>query len=130
MKRTFILLLSIIFTLSIATACGNLEQQPNIDLTQTAKVDVLHYVSGQEEKWTIDDKADINHLLEWFSNLSLELKQFNEGNSPGDSDGGEVYMFASENDEFSYVRNGPNDCYILYNAQWYQVEIPTDPFDR
>lgn len=129
MKKIFALFLSIFCILTIFTACKNSGEQPKIAFSETTKIDVLHYVGGQEEKWTIDDKADIDNLVEWLSNLMLELKQFDEGNSPGDGNGGEVYMFTLDSDEFSYIINGSNDCYILYKTDWYQVENPTDPFD-
>ena len=53
-----------------------------------------------------------------------------KGQSPGDTDGGEIYEFVlTEGDYpgFTYVINGPNDCYLLIEGEWFVVTNPTNP---
>jgi len=93
-------------------------------------VDVLHILSGQPTEQTITDTQEVDDLSNWFISLSLTKKQFEDGNSPGDGDGGEVYIFTllnGNNLTFVYGKYGPDDCYIFYFDEWYQVNNPSDP---
>ena len=58
------------------------------------------------------------------------LFEYEKGESPGDSDGGEFYSFTfaeEDNSESSYVINGPEDCYLLIEGRWYLVKNPLEP---
>ena len=58
------------------------------------------------------------------------LFEYEEGESPGDSDGGEFYSFTfaeEDNSEFSYVIFGSEDCYLLIEGRWYLVKNPLEP---
>jgi hypothetical protein len=97
-------------------------------------IEVIHILSGQSTEWTIVDKKQIEDLHAWFINLSLTKQHFEEGQSPGDSDGGEIYMLTllqSNNDKisFTYGKYGSDECYIIYYGEWYKVNNPSDPFN-
>ncbi len=98
------------------------------------EIDITHYISGQEEQWTLTDSEEIARLSQWASELKYEHRQFEDGQSPGDGDGGEVYVFtlspggnAEGYPGFSYVINGPEDCWLLIEGYWFSVKNPLDP---
>lgn len=66
-------------------------------------------------------------LSEWLCRLKYERREFPEGEAPGDSEGGEVYMFTFKTGEMSYVDNGGSECYLLFGGEWYAVLDPSDP---
>lgn len=73
---------------------------------------------------------DVDSLRDWVSELEYELLEFEEGHSPGDSDGGEVYEFVLTEEGypgFSYVISGPRDCYLLIEDCWFSVSNPSNP---
>ena len=74
--------------------------------------------------------TDIDPLREWYNTLSYRYREFEKGQSPGDSNGGEVYTFVFTGVEwpgFSYVINGENDCYIQSEGNWFIVTNPSMP---
>lgn len=132
MKRLIVLLFALISTVSLA-GCN---QAPGSDRLisvyigdEVTKVDITHYISGRSTEWAAEGE-DVDDLRDWVSKLEYELFAFEEGQSPGDGDGGEVYDFTlTEGDcpGFSYVINGPEDCYLLIEGNWYSVSNPSDP---
>ena len=71
---------------------------------------------------------EVEALRDWASKLEYELFEFEEGQSPGDSDGGEVYDFVLTEGGypgFSYVINGTEDCYLLIEGYWFSVKNPS-----
>lgn len=94
------------------------------------EVTVAHILGGQCSETVAEGKA-LEALQEWAGALpeTMEYRAFAPGRSPGDTDGGEVYTFtgATSPTEFSYVINGPEDCYVLYEGDWYAVADPVDP---
>ena len=93
------------------------------------KIDVTHFIGGKTTTWSVEG-TDIDLLREWYNNLSYRYREFEKGQSPGDSDGGEVYTFDFTEGEwsgFSYVINGQNDCYIQSEGNWFVVGNPSMP---
>ena len=93
------------------------------------KVDVTHILSGQLQEWTADGEQ-VDALREWANGLEYEHRTYADGQSPGDTDGGEVYDFVlTEGDYpgFTYVINGPDDCHLIIEGEWFAVNNPTTP---
>lgn len=95
------------------------------------QITVNHYLSGEESEWIIKDDDEIEQWGKWLDNLSAQKKNFDEGDTPGDVDGGEVYSFVINNEEssISYIINGRDDCYLLFENEWYVVSNPNNPFE-
>ncbi|MCM1150329.1 MAG: hypothetical protein NC319_09650 [Butyricicoccus sp.] len=100
------------------------------DVTEVA---VTHTLMGQDKSWTITGE-EIALLRQWASELKYKYVEFEPGNTPGDSDGGEAYTFTLAPDEhnggwpgFSYVKNGPDDCWLLIEGCWFSVSNPSYP---
>lgn len=122
----------------VLTACGGsagpgrpVAPVINDSVTEVA---VTHITGGRPEKWTLTDSGEIALLSQWAAGLEYRHVEFDEGNTPGDSDGGEVYDFlltpgAQEGGYpgFSYVINGPEDCWLLIEGYWFSVKNPSDP---
>ncbi len=92
-------------------------------------IQITHYIGGQETKWTANGDA-VAALREWANALRYEIAEFEEGSTPGDSDGGEVWDFVlTEGDYpgFSYIINGTEECYLLIESYWYVVTNPSNP---
>lgn len=93
-------------------------------------VRAVHIVGGHREEVTVEGEA-LQALKEWAEEQArhTQHRDFEEGQSPGDSDGGEIYLFQGTMNapEFAYVINGPEDCYILQGSDWFAVMEPSDP---
>lgn len=92
-------------------------------------VSVTHIVGGQMTEWVVNGDA-VEAFRTWMNGLECRQEQFEDGNTPGDSNGGEVYSFVfdkEENSEISYIITGPNDCYLLVGREWYVVKNPSNP---
>ena len=92
-------------------------------------VDVTHVLSGQLQECKIPGEQLIA-LRTWANELKYEHRTYEKGQSPGDTDGGEIYEFVlTEGDYpgFTYVINGPNDCHLLIEGEWFVVTNPTNP---
>lgn len=92
-------------------------------------VDIIHHVAGETTQW-IAAGEEVDSLRTWASDLEYTLVEFEEGQSPGDRDGGEVYDFVlTEGDDpgFSYIINGADTCYLLIEGHWYSVTNPSNP---
>ena len=132
MKRLIALVLLLLFVLALA-GC-NQKSGPGRPVTayiddSITTVDITHYISGKSTQWMAEEQ-DVEALRDWASKLEYELLEFEEGQSPGDSDGGEVYDFAlSEGgySGFSYVINGSEDCCLLIEGYWFSVKNPSNP---
>ncbi len=98
-----------------------------IDPADTS-LQVVHIRGGQMEERTVTGDA-LEALHVWAEELlpGLEERSFDPGETPGDSDGGEVYTFAGAGTSFSYVINGPADCWVAMDGVWYAVANPADP---
>lgn len=92
-------------------------------------VDITHHIAGKTTQW-VATGAEIESLRVWLSELKYELVEFEDGQSPGDNDGGETFDFSlTEGDYpgFSYIINGTDDCYLLIESYWYSVANPSIP---
>lgn len=91
------------------------------------RVAVGYVHASTVKEWELEQDK-LGDWKAWVKALSLEHEAFEEGNSPGDNDGGSVYNFTVNNGEsaFSYVMSGENR-YIVFNDEWYKVSNPSDP---
>ncbi len=89
---------------------------------ETEAVTVTHVLSGDTTEYTVTG-GDLEDLRLWVSGLLLIHTTFAEGESPGDEDGGEAYLFdAGENSgSFAYIINGKDRCYLAADGKWYLV---------
>lgn len=132
MKKWAVLIVAIICAFSLA-GCNRpagRDRLISVDIGgDVTKVDMIHYIGGKSIQWTAEGQ-EVDNLRVWASGLEYELFKYEEGQSPGDSDGGEVYVFTmteGDNPSFSYVINGTDDCYLLMDGKWYSVSNPSDP---
>ena len=68
----------------------------------------------------LSDKEKMT-ISEWLGGLKYERRWFPEGETPGDSDGGEVYSFTFGDGELSYINNGGDERYLLFGGEWYSI---------
>ena len=132
MKKLVILVLALAFTFSLV-GCKQ-KSGPGRPITayignSVTSVDITHHVGGETVQW-IAQGEDVDSLRDWASKLEYEIIEFENGKSPGDSDGGEVYNFVLTEGGypgFSYVINGTEDCYLLIEGYWFSVKNPSEP---
>lgn len=137
MKKQLLLILTLSFLL-VSAACGMLGSNSDLDNLISAsisiadsvtEVEITHIISGTESQWTVD-RDELETLKNWILGLNYSMVRFEEGNSPGDADGQEVYRFEltdADHTGFSYVINGPDKCYLLMDGNWYSVSNPSNP---
>ncbi|SDF40064.1 hypothetical protein SAMN04488542_11054 [Fontibacillus panacisegetis] len=129
MKRILLIFAAVILT--FLSACANQSNDFSIEMLPDSieQVTVSHYLSGEETEWALEADG-LEKWKSWLEGLSARQKIFEEGNTPGDSDGGEVYSFTINNGEasISYVINGSDECYVLCESEWHAVSNPTNPF--
>ena len=132
MKKWIVLLVALISAFNL-TGC-NQKSGPDRPITayigdSVTTVDIIHHIGGKTIQWAAEGE-DVDSLRDWVSELEYELLEFEEGHSPGDSDGGEVYEFVLTEEGypgFSYVISGPRDCYLLIEEYWFSVANPSNP---
>lgn len=93
-----------------------------------SKIEIAHSAGGTESKWTAAG-AEVDSLRSWANGLKYDILDVEEGQTPGDRDGGEVYSFALTEGEypgFSYVIDS-SDSYLLIEGHWYTVSNPSRP---
>lgn len=143
MKKYIALLLALSLTL-IAAGCSSASTGNSADPgsderggrpyapyigDDVTKVEIMHVLGGQAEEWTAEGD-DVDALRDWAAGLKYEHKTYEEGQTPGDSDGGETYEFTlTEGDYpgFTYINNGPNDCHLVIEGEWFSVSNPSIP---
>ncbi len=129
-KAWRLMLVCLLVLAGCSKAAGGVSQPPLICMDDSVTaVDVSHTICGQTTQWSIDG-ADLDSLKAWTSDLEYRLQTFEEGESPGDCDGGEVYDFTPLEGEypgFCYIINGLDKCYLLIDGSWYFVSNPSDP---
>lgn len=130
MKKLIALVLVLICVLGVVS-CGYNPKKPvagHIDQNVT-KIDITHRVGVEIAEWSVEGK-EIEALREWLDKLAYTLVEVEEGKTPGDNNGGEVYNFdliGGVWPNFSYVINGKDDCYILFEGNWFVVTNPSNP---
>ena len=131
MKKLSAFVLALVCVLSLGS-CGWNSQKAvaTVFSENVTKVDITHRICAETTNWSIEG-AGIDTLREWFNGLEYRDIAVKDGQSPGDSNGNEVYTFAFTGGEwlgFSYIINGENDCYILNpEGNWFSVTNPSDP---
>lgn len=130
MKKLMAFVLSVVCILALYGCGWNSQiEVATVFSESVTKVDVTHFMGGKTTTWSVEG-TDIDPLREWYNTLSYRYREFEKGQSPGDSDGGEVYTFDFTEGEwpgFSYVINGQNDCYIQSEGNWFVVGNPSMP---
>lgn len=89
---------------------------------------ITHFRSGGSHSWVLEGDA-CQEFTAWIAQLEFQPVAFEEGASPGDSEGGEVYDIALEQGGascFSYVIAG-DAVYLLVDGDWYAVQNPSPP---
>ena len=132
MKKLISLALTLIFVFSL-TGC-NQKSGPGRPIAayigdSVTTVNISHHIAGQTTQWVAEGE-EVNSLRDWATKLEYEILEFEEGQSPGDSDGGEVYDFVLTEGGFpgfSYVINGTDDCYLLIEGYWFSIRNPSNP---
>ncbi len=139
MKKLTAYILSIICVFIFAGCAGNTGTSADSNRAGGAvsvhiwddvtEVKITHVLMGQLTEWSIEGD-DIEALRIWANGLKYELREFEEGNTPGDGDGQEAYWFELTGGDypgFDYIICGPDDCYLLIESDWYVVNNPSDP---
>lgn len=92
-----------------------------VDVSDIRKAEYVHCGAIEELELSDAEKAA---LSEWLGGLKLEHRTYPDGEAPGDSDGGEAYLFTFSDDGLSYVNNGMDDRFILFEGEWYALIKP------
>ncbi len=129
MKKLVALVLTLVCLL-VLCSCGWNSQKAVATVfgENVTKVDITHRIGAETTAWSIEG-TEIDTLREWFDKINYKvIRDVKEGQTPGDSNGNEVYTFEFTGGEwlgFSYVINGENDCYILNpEGNWFSVTNP------
>ncbi len=130
MKKLITLVLSLVCILAFCSCGWNSQKNIATNISgDVTKIDITHRIGGETTNWSVGE-TEIDLLREWLDDLSYKHIEVEEGRSPGDSNGGEVYSFVFTGGEwpgFSYVINGESDCYILSEGNWFYVANPSKP---
>lgn len=134
MKKTAVICF-IAVIICLLTGCQITSESPSkndlIVIPDTADtVYITHFSCEGIKEWTAEGE-DAARLRTWVKGLSYKPIAFEEGHTPGDADGGEVYIFSFtseiDNGAFSYHIGGPKNCYLFAGNDWYIVQNPADP---
>jgi len=90
----------------------------------------IKYYSGGTTTELIVSGDELENIKEWISGLQYEEVAFEQGQTPGDNDGGEVYDFVISSEDtinFSYIINGETENYFLVDNTWFAVKNPSRP---
>ncbi len=97
--------------------------------SDVSAVTVIHQAGGSQSHWVIDGEA-LELLKEWANGLLYEPAEFPEGQTPGDTEGGEAYEFIPGGGAypgFTYIINGSDAHWLLIEGYWYTVTNPSLP---
>ena len=133
MKKALTLLLALACVQAFG-GCGPAKaapQRPAAALIgeDAASVTVSHTARGQTTEWVVSG-PDLEELRAWAAGLAGEPREFEAGRTPGDTEGGAAYDFVPAEGGrpgFSYLVNGPEDCYLTLEGRWYFVRNPSAP---
>lgn len=130
MKKFMVAVLTLVCIFFLASCGWNSRPVIAAEIYQNvSKIEITHHIGGQTTTWSVEG-TEIDNLQEWLDKLDYKTYKVKDGQSPGDSDGAEVYTFVltgGEWEEFSYVINGQNDCYLQSEGNWFSVNNPTNP---
>lgn len=128
--KKYIALLLTLSVIAILAGCKEKEPVPAALIApEITSIDIVHIRGGQQSELEIRG-TEVDTFRAWVSELKYKHRQFKEGESPGDADGGEVYEFSfpeKEDSSFSYYIGGPDNCYLIINGEWYLVSNPATP---
>ena len=137
MKNLIALVLALVCVLGLI-GCGNSTQNSEnkqiITLPSEVKeVEVSGYYNGSLINAGDFIIENFDEFAEWFSQLSLEHRTFEEGKNPSEMyAGGNSYTFDINDGAltFTYAVGGsPVTAYIIYDEEWYEVLNPSElPF--
>lgn len=122
MKRLFALLAAIV---SLITGCGNSGSISALGIDASVILGAEYTHNARTEQIPLSD-AEKTALSEWLSGLKFEHRSYPDGEAPGDSDGGEAYVFTLSGDELTYVNNGGDERFLLYSGEWYALIDPEE----
>ena len=130
MKKLIAFVITMVCVVVLSSCVWNSQKEvATVFSENVTKVDVTQFIGVRTTTWCVEG-TDIDSLREWYNTLSYRYREFEKGQSPGDSNGGEVYTFVFTGGEwpgFSYVINGENDCYIQSEGNWFIVTNPSMP---
>lgn len=92
-----------------------------VDVSDIRKAEYVHCGPIEELELSDTEKAA---LSEWLGGLKLEHRTYPDGETPGDSDGGEAYLFTFSDGGLSYINNGMDSRFILFEGEWYALIKP------
>lgn len=96
---------------------------------EITKIEVGGYYNGSVINPGDFEVKDIESFRTWFTQLSLEHKEFADGKSLGKTQaGGDAYEFNINNGAlyFTYVDYGIAQ-YVVYENEWHEVLNPSEP---
>jgi hypothetical protein len=95
-------------------------------MSASESLNATHFLNGRSTEYILSYE-NMSPIVDWICGLKLQHETFEPGNTPGDGDGGEVYAFDNGYGEVSYVKNGTDNCFVLYGGDWHKVQNPSDP---
>lgn len=94
------------------------------------EIAVTRILGGKTEERRFDGEA-LRRWDAWLSGLRCEERAFAPGKTPGDVNGGERYVITASapngSVQYSYLKNGERDCWLLVDGAWFAVKNPCDP---
>ena len=117
----FLLLLPLVIT-----ACGSQKIKAGLFPEETASVQVIYSHAAESVAWELEAE-ETEAVRGWAEALELKHRAFEEGSTPGDTEGGASWEFVINGGEasFTYVVSG--DGYLIFEDEWYEAENPSDP---
>ena len=134
MKKIFAAALALICILGLVSCANRPDGTENEQIfampSEISKVEVSGYYGGGVINAGDFVVEDFDKFAEWFYQLSLEHRTFDEGKNPGEMyAGGDEYTFDVNNGAltFTYAIGGsPVTEYIIYEEEWYEVLNPSE----
>ena len=128
MKQNFLMfILSLTLLLSACAGGSVAEASPlaGVFPDQTSTAQAAYFSCGATTEWDLT-REELDSLEAWALALDLSERSFQEGEAPGDRDGGSGYTFQLGDKSFSYVFSGEAG-YILLENTWYLAGNPSAP---
>ena len=126
MKKRRISLLLLLSLLAALTSCAQ-QETPRADwLPETVdSVDVTYSYAAETTEWTLTGR-EVETLRGWLANLELRPEHFDEGETPGDTEGDIAWSFSVHGGDvsFFYLESG----YLCHEDMWYAVSSPDFPW--
>ena len=92
-------------------------------------LEVFHFSGGQVHEFLVSLTYN-ETFAQWAGGLVLEKAEFPAGESPGDSEGTNVFLFRTSfgGRLFEYGKYSCGNYFVHINGHWYHVANPSDPF--